>query len=68
MTESRRLIVVGVVAGEEPVLPEGLHYEFHAKRQLLVPSEVSVKSILDGGEMVYAKVSRAVLLEPCHLS
>ena len=56
------------MAGEEPVLPEGLHYEFHAKRQLLVPSEVSVKSILDGGEMVYAKVSRAVLLEPCHLS
>ena len=48
---------LGDVTGEDPFLPDGLHYEFYAKRQLLVPSDEMVKSILDGGETVYAKVS-----------
>ncbi|KAK4959811.1 hypothetical protein LTR10_002699 [Elasticomyces elasticus] len=44
--------------GEDYVLRDGdaLHYEFYAKRQLLVPSDARVNTILDGGETVYAKV------------
>jgi len=34
--------------GEDPgPVPEGLHYEFHARRRVLVPSDDMVKSILD---------------------
>ncbi|KAK5686536.1 tyrosine protein phosphatase 1 [Elasticomyces elasticus] len=44
--------------GEDYVLRDGdaLHYEFYAKRQLLVPSDARVNTILDGGETVYAKI------------
>ncbi|KAK5699469.1 hypothetical protein LTR97_005597 [Elasticomyces elasticus] len=44
--------------GEDYVLRDGdaLHYEFYAKRQLLVPSDARVNTILNGGETVYAKV------------
>ncbi|CZT15039.1 uncharacterized protein RCC_00949 [Ramularia collo-cygni] len=45
------------VLGEDPgELPEGLHYEFHFRRKLLEPSEDMIKTILDGGETVHAKV------------
>ncbi|KAK5721873.1 hypothetical protein LTR15_006466 [Elasticomyces elasticus] len=44
--------------GEDYVLRDGdaLHYEFYARRQLLMPSDARVNAILDGGETVYAKV------------
>lgn len=46
----------GDIGGEDPWWPGELHPQFYAKRSLLVPSDDTVKSILDGGEMVYAKV------------
>ncbi|KAM3421325.1 hypothetical protein BST61_g1723 [Cercospora zeina] len=43
--------------GEDPgALPEGLHYEVHLRRRLIEPSDDMVRTILDGGETVYAKV------------
>ncbi|CAK1359294.1 unnamed protein product [Cercospora beticola] len=45
------------VRGEDPGwLPEDLHYEFHFRRQPIEPSDDMVRTLLDGGETVYAKV------------
>ncbi|KAF2713819.1 hypothetical protein K504DRAFT_462301 [Pleomassaria siparia CBS 279.74] len=47
----------GDIMGEDPgSLPEDLHYEFHFRRNCLYPSDDMVKTIMDGGETVYAKV------------
>lgn len=48
----------GSVDGEDPYLVEGLHYEFYCKRRMLMPYDEMAKTILDGGETVYAKVGR----------
>lgn len=46
-----------VRGGDPGWLPEGLHYEFHFRRQLIEPPDDMVRTILDGGKTVYAKVS-----------
>ncbi|KAF2170350.1 hypothetical protein M409DRAFT_51403 [Zasmidium cellare ATCC 36951] len=45
------------VENEDPGwLPEGLHFAFVLRRQVLVPSEDMVKTLFDGGETLSAKV------------
>ncbi|KXT02134.1 hypothetical protein AC578_5936 [Pseudocercospora eumusae] len=50
------------LGGEEPALPEGLHVEFHFRKQLVIPSNEIVtrradsEMNMDGGETIYAKV------------
>ena len=50
--------------------PEGLHFVFFFRRQVLVPSEAMVKTLFDGGETLYVKVSNAysAFLDECSVA
>jgi len=46
----------GQVSEEDPFPPDHLHFCFYFRKELLEPSDALAKTILDGGETIYAKV------------